>query len=410
MPVPDIQPLSQPGHIGHHLQQQVQSNMSSIQPDHVMIYVQHLLGIGHLRRIWFLACALAERDIAVDLVTGGMPIEGLIQPGVNMHQLPPVRSLDSSFNQLIDERDNPVDEAWKENRRDHLLALYELISPRLLITETFPFGRRMMRFELLPLLEAARQSDKPPIIVASIRDILQPKSKAGRNEEVLSWVETYYDKIMIHGDPHIATLDLTFPLASMCLNKLNYTGYIVNSGNTRSDSQDGFDEVIISGGGGAASLKLLQTAIAAKPLSELKQHQWRILVGHNVDQNHFEQLQKTTDEGIIVERNRGDFPALLQRCALSVSQAGYNTVMDILQQQCGAVLVPFAEAGEVEQSLRAQQLQKRSRAACLEEHSLNPVSLSQAINAASHMTIGSFEINTNGASNSAQLIMDWLNA
>ena len=373
-----------------------------------MIYVQHLLGIGHLRRIWFLACALAERNIEVDLVTGGIPIDGLNQYGVQVHQLPPVRSLDSSFNQLIDERNEPIDEAWKENRRDHLLALYEQINPRLLITETFPFGRRMMRFELMPLLQAAKKSTNPPVIISSIRDILQPKSKPGRNDEILNWVNSYYDHILIHGDPHIATLDLTFPLANMFLDKLNYTGYIINSASDHPDTQDGFDEVIISGGGGAASLKLLETAIAAKPLSGLKQHQWRILVGHNVNQVYFEQLQKAAVKGIVVERNRADFPALLRRCALSVSQAGYNTVMDILQQQCRAVLVPFAEAGEVEQSLRAQQLQKRNRVVSLEEHRLNPGSLAQAIDEASHMSIENFEINTHGASNSAQLIMGWL--
>lgn len=373
-----------------------------------MIYVQHLLGIGHLRRIWFLACALAERNIEVDLVTGGIPIDGLNQYGVQVHQLPPVRSLDSSFNQLIDERNEPIDEAWKENRRDHLLALYEQINPRLLITETFPFGRRMMRFELMPLLQAAKKSTNPPVIISSIRDILQPKSKPGRNDEILNWVNSYYDHILIHGDPHIATLDLTFPLANMFLDKLNYTGYIINSASDHPDTQDGFDEVIISGGGGAASLKLLETAIAAKPLSGLKQHQWRILVGHNVNQVYFEQLQKAAVKGIVVERNRADFPALLRRCALSVSQAGYNTVMDIIQQQCRAVLVPFAETGEVEQSLRAQQLQKRNRVVSLEEHRLNPGSLAQAIDEASHMSIENFEINTHGASNSAQLIMGWL--
>lgn len=375
----------------------------------VMIYVQHLLGIGHLRRAWFLACALAERNIEVDLVTGGMPIDGLTLAGVRVHQLPAVRSLDSSFNQLVDDRNKPVDEVWKEIRREQLLELFNKINPRLLITETFPFGRRMMRFELLPLLQAAKQSDKPPIIVASVRDILQPKSKAGRNEEVLSWVETFYDKILIHGDRHIATLDLTFPLASRFSDKLNYTGYIINSASDHSDTEDGFDEVIVSGGGGAASLELLKSAIDSRPLSTLNRNQWRILVGNNLDQNNFERLQQSAVKGIIVERNRTDFPVLLKRSAVSVSQAGYNTVMDILKQQTRAVLVPFAEAGEVEQSLRAQQLHERNRVVCLAEHGLSPESLAQAIDKASHMKVENFDINMNGANNSAQLIMDWIN-
>lgn len=374
-----------------------------------MIYVQHLLGIGHIRRIWFLACALAEQGIDVDLVTGGMPIDGLIQPGVRIHQLPPVRSLDGSFQQLVDEQSEPVDEAWKENRRIRLLELFGKIKPRLLITETFPFGRRMMRFELLPLLQAAKQTVKPPLIVSSIRDILQPKTKSGRNEEVLNWIQTYYDHILVHGDQNIATLDLTFPFAEQILDKLVYTGYVTNPSNDQPESWEGVDEVIVSGGGGAASLDLLETAIAARPLSQLKNHRWRILVGSNLDQGRFEQLKQAADKGIVVERNRADFPALLSRCVVSVSQAGYNTVMDILKQRTASVLVPFAESGEQEQGLRARQLQKHDRIINLDETALNAASLAQAIDQAHGLKVKDFEINMDGSSNSTKQIIDWLN-
>ena len=374
----------------------------------VMIYVQHLLGIGHLRRIWFLASALTKHRIKVDLVSGGMPIDGLDQQGITVHQLPPVRSQDSSFDQLLDEYNHPIDDAWKENRLQQLLNLFQQINPRLLITETFPFGRRMMRFELIPLLQAARQGHKPPVIVSSIRDILQPKSKPGRNQEVLQWVEAYYDKILIHGDPQIATLDLTFPLAKGFSHKLNYTGYIVNHAEDQSDTEDGYNEVIVSGGGGAASLNLLKSAIAAKPLSALHKHHWRLLVGNNIDQQEFQQLQKNANEGITIERNRNDFPTLLRRCAVSVSQAGYNTVMDILKQKSPAVLVPFAEAGELEQSLRAQQLQKRKRAVCIQEQHLTPARLARAVDRAASLKVESFDIDMNGADHSAALIAGWL--
>lgn len=375
----------------------------------VMIYVQHLLGIGHLRRIWFLACALADNNIQVDLVTGGMPVSDLVYRNIRVHQLPPVRSLDGRFDRLVNELGEGIDEAWKNNRRDRLLALFDRIKPRMLITETFPFGRRMMRFELIPLLQAAKQSTCPPIMVSSIRDILQPKNKHGRNEEVLNWVQSYYDHILIHGDQNIARLDLTFPLTELIADKLIYTGYITNPSSGHSDTQDGVGEVVVSGGGGAASLNLLKTAISAKPLCNQKHCLWRILVGNNLDQSSFDQLQQAASEGIIVERNRADFPALLKRCAVSVSQAGYNTVMDILRQQAAAVLVPFAEAGEVEQSLRAQQLQKRGRVVCLDEDNLTAEKLAQAIDQACNMKVKNFEVNMGGADNSAKWIMDRLN-
>lgn len=373
-----------------------------------MIYVQHLLGIGHLRRVWFLANALADKDIKVDLVSGGMPISGLQRDSIRLHQLPPVRSIDGSFDILVDEQGQPVNEAWKQNRRNRLIDLYNKIKPRLLITETFPFGRRMMRFELLPLLEAAKQSLNPPLVISSIRDILQPKSKAGRNQEVLHWIDAYYDKVLIHGDPEIAELGLTFPFADRISNKLFYTGYIINPAGEFDDTKDGYDEVIVSGGGGAASLNLLKTSVAAKPYSALNKNHWRLLVGNNIGQQEFDELRRSAGDGMTIERNRNDFPVLLKRCRVSISQAGYNTVMDILCQQAAAVLVPFAEAGELEQTLRARQLERHDRAICIEEQNLTPERLASAVDRAAKLEVRGFDIDIDGAGKSARLIQGWL--
>ena len=376
----------------------------------VMIYVQHLLGIGHLRRSWSLACALADHNIPVVLVSGGRPVAGLQHDAVRLLQLPSVHCRDGRFDQLLDEQGLPVDKDWKEYRRDQLLDLYHSIKPEVLITETFPFGRRMMRFELLPLLTAAKQASNAPLIIASIRDILQPKSKPERNEEILDWIKSFYDRVLIHGDPALIKLELTFPFAKQVRNKLHYTGYICNPNlnSPYTESDHGHDEVIVSGGGGAASLKLLETAIAARSLSKLHSRVWRILVGNNLSPEVFEKLQQKAGSTIIVERNRNDFPELLGRCAVSVSQAGYNTVIDILQQAARAVLVPFAEDGELEQSLRADQLMQMGRVVTLTEIDMTPQQLADAIDNAATMTIADIDINLQGLTNSVKHISGWL--
>lgn len=389
--------------------------MPSAEHKSVMIYVQHLLGIGHFRRIWFMARALADRDITVDLVTGGNPVAGLSNHNITIHQLAALRSLDGHFDKLVNDQDELIDDRWKVQRREQLLDLFEQLKPDILITETFPFGRRMMRFELIPLLEAAHKSRKTPLLVASIRDILQPKSKPGRNQEVLDWLNTYYHHVLIHGERKVASLQLTFPFADEVENKLHYTGYITDTEveNSVASGNDGEGEIIVSGGGGAASLKLLQTAIEAKALSKLSTRTWRLLAGFNLDQAAFSELQQQARQqygaSLIVERNRSDFGGILKRCMLSVSQAGYNTVMDILRQQTRAVLVPYAEADEVEQTLRASQLQACQRAIMLEEKYLTPVALAQAIDQAAEMPLPKLEFNLDGAAQSADLIEDWLN-
>ena len=55
-----------------------------------------------------------------------------------------------------------------------------------------------------------------------------------------------------------------------------------------------------------------------------------------------------------MERFRKDLAGLMASARVSVSQAGYNTVCDMLVAGCQSVLVPYASGGETEQSLRAE--------------------------------------------------------
>ena len=374
-----------------------------------MIYVQHLLGVGHLQRSRILATALAQRGLRVELVSGGMPIPDMTATDYTLHQLAPVSSADASFSRLLDADGNEIDNAWREARCRQLLDLFERLQPHLLITETFPFGRRMMSFELLPLLQRAHASRNPPLVVASIRDILQPKSKPGRNREICELIDEYYDHVLIHGDPSIATLADSFAEAERIGDRLFYSGYICQPATTTSARDTDAAEVLVSAGGSGTGLKILETALAARPMSRLSRRNWRVLASPAIDATAFARLQRLAGDGVIVERNRPDFSRMMQNASLSISQAGYNTVTDILASRAASVLVPFDESGEIEQSLRARCLQQRGRAAVLEASRLNPANLVEAIDQA--LTLDTtIEVNLDGAVNSAAQMDAWLQA
>src|SRR5918995_6928335 len=108
----------------------------------VLFWVQHLLGSGHLRRAATLARAIAARGLRVVVASGGTPAPWLGREGIELVQLPPVRAGDLNFTGLLDEHDRPIDDRWRALRRDRLLALFEELRPRLVVTEMFPFGRR----------------------------------------------------------------------------------------------------------------------------------------------------------------------------------------------------------------------------------------------------------------------------
>ena len=104
----------------------------------------------------------------------------------------------------------------------------------------------------------------------------------------------------------------------------------------------------------------------------------------------------------------GDFPLLLANCRLSVSQGGYNTVMDILRAGARAVVVPFAGGAEVEQTLRARLLAERGWIDMLEEAQLTPHALAAVIDRAlQRAPSGTPSVGLDGAQNTATLLAQW---
>jgi len=359
----------------------------------VFFYVQHLLGIGHLKRAAALSRALEHAGFQVTLASGGAPV-----PGIRVLQLPSVSSTD--FKNLLDEHGQPVDEAWKARRRDRLLEAFHENSPDALVIELFPFGRRQMRFELIPLLEAASAAPRRPLIVCSVRDLLQPNP--AREAEAAERFERYFDRLLVHGDPRVAAFEHSFGGAARLAAKLHYTGYVVDQAPAAGDAGSG--EVLVSAGGGAVGRALLETAIRARPLTRLSHCTWRVLAGVNA-----KGLDALQGEGVIVERARNDFTLRLRNCVLSVSQAGYNTVMETLQAGARAVLVPYAGGAESEQTSRARFLARRGLVQVVEEDALTPAALAAAIDrAAAAPRPAPDAIDLNGAQRTAELLREWL--
>lgn len=375
----------------------------------VFFYVQHLLGIGHLRRAAAIASALAGASAAVDFVLGGAPVAGLAPKGARVLQLPLAVASDAQFTDLLDEQGNKVDDAWKRRRRQALLAAFEDSRPDIVLLEMYPFGRRQFRFELLPLLaEVAKRAPKP-LVAVSVRDILVDKGRMDRAREAADIVRTHVDKVLVHGDPRLTRFDLTFPLATEIADRLVYTGFVVErpvASNGLEDRSHG--EILVSAGGGAVGFPLLSAAIRARHLTRHRHRRWRIVTGNNLPEAERRALTKLAagDPEIVIEGFRPDFSALLAGCHLSVSQGGYNTIMELIATRCPSVVVPFAEGGESEQTLRARMLMERRVLSMVDPEILTPGTLAAAIDAA--RAPAALELNLDGARQSArELIAAW---
>jgi predicted glycosyltransferase len=346
----------------------------------VFVYVQHLLGIGHLKRAATLARALAVEGMQVTLASGGAVVPGMTVDNVNFVQLPPASAADLTFKVLLDESGRAIDDAWKRKRAEALLAAWRQAEPQVLVLELFPFGRRQMRFELLPLLDAAAAAPRRPAIACSVRDILGGQKSTERRQETLALVERYFDRVLVHGDAAVIPFERTFPGAQRIAGRIAYTGYVVEAEHA-AGGEAGRDEVIVSAGGGAVGVGLLEAALRAKPLTALRDKTWRLLAGNNLPEGDFRRLAALAagERGIVLERSRPDFTALLANCILSVSQAGYNTLMETVRAGARAVVVPFARGRETEQALRAGCFAERGLLEVVEEEALTPAALAAAI-------------------------------
>ena len=183
---------------------------------------------------------------------------------------------------------------------------------------------------------------------------------------------SFYDAVLVHGDPRLVRSSapgrLSRKAAARPLHRLCRRG---RRGRRRADDGQR-SEIVVSGGSSAASLPLYRAALAAaaardgaRPGASSSAPAWR---------NRRSRLfAATAPAHARVERARPDFRALLARAAVSVSQAGYNTAVDLLRAGVAAVLVPFEAGRETEQRLRAEWLARaRPRPAFCRKRSSRP--------------------------------------
>jgi len=342
-----------------------------------MFYVQHLLGTGHVRRIALIARAVAAQGIKVVVASGGFPVKNLDWGEARVWQLPPIRARDSEFSALVDENGNEIGGVFKETRRDQLLACFNETKPDVVVIETYPFGRRKLRFELTPLIEEILQRKSSPKLVCSVRDVLQLKN-VRRRQETLQILNDYYDAVLAHGDASFIALGDSFSEANDIGCDVVYTGYVADEAESQV-SRVGENEIIVAAGGGAAAGNLYRCTVEVSRVCEHLNKSWRLLVGAGIPEDEFKSLSDRQSKILKVERNRLDYPVLLRNAALSVSQAGYNTVLDVLQSGARALFIPFEGKGETEQVVRAKRLHELGYAGLLRESELSVQTFVRAV-------------------------------
>jgi predicted glycosyltransferase len=353
----------------------------------ILFYCQHLLGLGHLERAARLARALRRAGEPVVFVQGGRAAPDLDLGGAEIVTLPPLVSADDAASAIARPDGRRPTAAELAERRARLLGYLRATDPSVVLLELFPFGRHAFAFELGPLLVAlaedrARRGAAAPRVAVSLRDVLVTKPNQAWFELASTAVARQWtDRVLVHGSPDVIPLERTHALAGALGDRLVYTGYLGPDAAPAAGPRH--DEVVISGGGGQVAGPLFRAALAAWPLTAAaRTRPWRIVTGPYFPAAARAELEREAralpgagaEPAVRIEAHRPDLGAHLAGAALSVSQAGYNTVLELIAHRVRAIVVPYEASGD-EQPLRAGLLAARGLLEVVREAELTPARL-----------------------------------
>lgn len=377
----------------------------------ILFYCQHSLGMGHLTRSFALVDRLAERFHVVLLNGGRLPKCVATPASVELVNLPPL-GIDDSGQLVSHDKRFSVTRAL-ERRQEIISATFEKLRPAVVLVELFPFGRKKFASELLPLLQAARAPEKRALVVCSLRDILvrQRKDQQKYDNRAAALANEFVDVILVHSDPSFARFEESFQPSLALRVPVKHTGYVVPRATTSSITTRKRKQIVVSAGGGIVGEPLLRACIEAHDhLAFDRDIEMKLIAGPFLSEDSWQKLRALAHgkQRLRLVRQVSDLSSELRGAAVSISQAGYNTCLDVLRAGVPALLIPFATDTEDEQRKRAFRLQERGAVKVVEQQALTPERLATEIHHLIDSKVSAPQLDLRGAETSAILINSML--
>lgn len=375
----------------------------------LLFYCQHSLGIGHLSRSFALCEALSERFDVILLCGGKLPPTKRPPDDVRVVALPAIgAAIDGS---LVSHDSGLTVERAFELRRARILEVFRAARPEVVLIEFFPFGKKRFAGELLPLLDEINGlGSAAPVVACSIRDILVGRGDGQEafDDRASRIANEYFDTVLVHADPDFAEFQESFRPRVPLRTPIRYTGFVVPNGVSHGDARPG-GQLVVSAGGGIVGTPLLTAAVEAHQL--LDGVDMKIVAGPFLPEDAWQDLRTRSAgrPGLSLIRSVPDLGVELRQARASISQCGYNTAMDILRAGVPALIVPFAENGEDEQTRRAQRLAQLGAVRFLDPADLGPARLAGEIRELLRFRPSHPDFDLCGGPNSAR-ILDELHA
>lgn len=379
----------------------------------LLFYCQHSLAVGHLVRSLALAASLAEHFRVMLLNGGRMPKGFVIPAGVQVINLPPL-GVDET-NQLVSHDRRISVERALDRRKKMMLTCFDNLRPTVVVLELFPFGRKKFAVELRPLLEAAHSDDKRSFIVCSLRDLFgsQQPIQQKYDDRAAMLANQFLDLVLVHSDPSFAHFDESFHPTVPLKVPVIHTGFVVPRSTPGTSVQRSRKRILVSAGGGSVGEPLLRTAIEAlRYLQDDPEIEMKLIAGPFLPDDAWNALRAMARRKpqLNVVRWVNNLCDEMRGAAVSISQAGYNTCLDVVRAGVPALLVPFVKGNDSEQQKRALRLQRLGAAEVMDQDTLNPARLAATIRESMNREIVKPQLNLDGAKRSTQIIASMVTA
>ncbi len=363
----------------------------------VAFYCQNVLGLGHITRSRSILRELCKAHEVVFLQGGQESGLDFSFPNLRMFPLPPIMMKEADGTLYVPKEEIDLETQWK--RRLAQIDTLKNETFDALIVELYPFGRRQFRNEIQKLIEVCRAKNSKLKIFCSLRDIMIQKlsepSRADQIEKALG----QFDGVFVHSDPQLISLERTWPRAKNIQKKLHYTGFVSEGSNNKPSQQNNLrtNEILITAGGGNVGQDFYQAILKAS--QHFPQNSFTFVFGPYVEERFRRDFEDKARAFSNVKTSDliSDFEERLRSCRLSVSLAGYNTVMNILNTGTPALLFPYD--ANWEQKIRLEIFESAEKLITLK--SLDPQNVKAQIQAALHFQPKQGSVNLDGAKNTA---------
>ncbi len=416
----------------------------------IVFFSQHLLGVGHHFRNIQIVRTLAKSH-EVYFVDGGREVRRIDIPSVMTVRLPALFKDLASRRMVCEDPKLSLREA-QEKRKQMLLKKIAQICLDIFVIELFPFARSRLYKELIPAIQRARAINPEVKVVCSVREILKkaPKKELAHKkpphpetsffvpkmiwyavsfwrkdeknkrlarlyyERVVPVLNNYFDYVLVHGDPRLFQLESFFPWIENIEIPIEYTGYVSEKLESRDcHAQKMIDEqgpyVLVSVGGGILGWDLIAKAVTAwKILREdgyVENMKMVIFAGVFIKDAEYDAIKKMcTEDAFYLSRFTNNFLQWMQGAELSISQAGYNTCMNVLETGVKAILVPIPAGTDYDQAPRAEKLSELGIAEMIRSEELTLERMANAILERLESPRVKHNILLNGAERTGQLL------